>query len=81
MQRQNGYLKLRGKKKSGEIMLCFLGINGVLHFFTPSGAVIPLKELNNVCDGSDLAATDGIPFISPETQRENYDLGHTHCTT
>lgn len=62
-------------------MLCFLGISDILYIFTPSAAVIPLKELSNVCDGSDLAATDGIPFISPETQREKYDLGDAHCTT
>lgn len=42
----------------------------LLHIFTSSAAVIALKELSNVCDGSDLAATDGIPFISPETLRE-----------
>lgn len=62
-------------------MLCFLGINDVLHIFTSSAAVIPLKELSNGCDGSDLSATDGIPFISPETQREKHDLGDAHCTT
>lgn len=51
------------------------------HIFTSSAAVIPLKESSSGCDGSDLAATDGIPFISPETQREKYDLGDAHCTT
>lgn len=61
-------LSTEEKKKSGEI--CFFGINDVLHIFTSSAAVIPLKELSNGCDGSDLAGTDGIPFISPETQRE-----------
>lgn len=70
---------MRKKKKSREL-LCFLDINDVLRIFTSSAAVIPLKELSNVCDGSDLAATDGIPFISPETRREKYDLGDTHCT-
>lgn len=34
-------------------------------FFISSAAFILLKELSNLCDGSDLAATDGIPFISP----------------
>lgn len=62
-------------------MLFFLGINDVLHTFTSTAAVIALKELSNVCDGSDLAATDDIPFISPETQREKYDLGDAHSTT
>lgn len=64
MQRQNGYFKHRGKKKSRE-MFFILSINDGLHIFISSTAFILPKELSNVCTGSDLAATDGIPFISP----------------
>lgn len=57
------------KKRSLEKCFASLVLMMLLHVFTSSAAVIALKELSNVCDGSDLAATDGIPFISPETLR------------
>lgn len=46
-------------------MFFILSINDVLHIFISSTAFILLKLLSNVRDGSDLAVTDDIPFISP----------------
>lgn len=44
-------------------MVFILSINDVLRIFVSSPAFILLKESSNVYDDSDLAATDGIPFI------------------
>lgn len=51
-------------------MFSILSINVVLHIFISSAVFILLKESSIECSGSDLAVTDGIPFISLETHRE-----------
>lgn len=62
-------------------MFSILSINVVLHIFISSAVFILLKESSIECNDSHLAVTDGIPFISPETHREKYDLGYAHNTT
>jgi len=51
-------------------MFSILSINDALHICVSSAGSTLVKELSNECNGLDLAATDGIPFISPETHGE-----------